>query len=78
MTLGHDVTTPTFFGGCGQRRRNRHVVYDLSHDTVDWRVHAQSLTDDGVKDGKIFKRFKCQWVELSIFSGAEVSNLLLV
>jgi uncharacterized cupin superfamily protein len=55
VALGDDVCG--VFGGSGESGWDGDVGADDAHDGVDWRVHTEGLTDDGVEDGEAFEFF---------------------
>lgn len=76
VTLRNNVGT--FFRGCSERRRDGRVVDNLADDTVDGRVEAEGLADDGVQHRELLELLVGQGTELSFLSGAKELYLLLV
>lgn len=67
----------TIFGGGSESRGNWDIGTNVAHDAVNRRVHAERLTNDGIKDWKLAEALICHRAERAI-RVAEMVDLLLV
>jgi len=75
VALGDNIGA--IFRWCSESWGNRDIRTDIPHDAVDRRVHAESLTDNGIKNWKLAEGLVGHWTETAI-GVTKVFDLFLI